>query len=177
MSERQRKSSRRHGRPTHRGSHRDGGSAADDRTRARKPASGLCSTWIAGAAALALRDARRPRDDARRELRARWSPAGVALPRRRHRPSVSLARGRRTASAGRTYERLRIAVIDEKRRPTMHQGHAISDGGTDCAELCLEGCRNRYFRRKQMTAEDFKVEQAYMIERRRLMNRALYGWG
>jgi len=42
---------------------------------------------------------------------------------------------------------------------------------------CTTGSRNRYFRRKVMTAADFAAEQAYMIRRRRLLNRALYGWG
>jgi hypothetical protein len=44
-------------------------------------------------------------------------------------------------------------------------------------DQCVTGSRNRYFRRKVMTAADFAAEQDYMIERRRLLNRALYGWG
>lgn len=42
---------------------------------------------------------------------------------------------------------------------------------------CLSGKRNRYFKRKSMTASDFQIEQDYGIERRRLLNRAIHGWG
>jgi hypothetical protein len=45
-----------------------------------------------------------------------------------------------------------------------------------CPE-CAAGSRNRYYRRKMMTAEDFRAEQDYMIGRRRLINRAIHGWG
>ena len=39
------------------------------------------------------------------------------------------------------------------------------------------GRRNRYFRDKQLTVEDYRAEQAYSIERRRLVNRTMLGWG
>jgi len=39
------------------------------------------------------------------------------------------------------------------------------------------GKRNRFFLKKQMRAEDFDLEQRYFIERRRLVNRAVLGWG
>ena len=42
---------------------------------------------------------------------------------------------------------------------------------------CATGSRNRYYRRKMMTAEDFRVEQAYMIGRRQLINRSVLGSG
>jgi hypothetical protein len=37
--------------------------------------------------------------------------------------------------------------------------------------------RNQYFVGKRLTPDSFKVEQRYLIERRRLMNRAVVGWG
>jgi hypothetical protein len=37
--------------------------------------------------------------------------------------------------------------------------------------------RNRYFRFKQMRAEEFEIEQRYFIERRRIINQAILGWG
>ena len=49
--------------------------------------------------------------------------------------------------------------------------HPCHDHGED------PGVRNRYYRHKAMTAEDFRKEQDYMIERRRLINRAVIGWG
>jgi hypothetical protein len=59
---------------------------------------------------------------------------------------------------------------------TTRKDQRCCDAGDDQAS-CASGSRNRYFRRKVMTAEDFTREQAYMIGRRRLLNRALYGWG
>jgi hypothetical protein len=53
--------------------------------------------------------------------------------------------------------------------------HHDRDAGS-CPE-CASGSRNRYYRRKMMTAEDFRAEQDYMIGRRRLLNRAIHGWG
>jgi hypothetical protein len=51
-------------------------------------------------------------------------------------------------------------------------GHAAET----CTQ-CRTGSRNHYYRRKLMTAEDFRAEQHYMIGRRRLINRSVYGWG
>jgi len=42
---------------------------------------------------------------------------------------------------------------------------------------CSPSQRNRYFRGKKLTVADFEVEQDYLIERRRLINRAMLGWG
>lgn len=39
------------------------------------------------------------------------------------------------------------------------------------------GRRNRFFRRKQMGVEEFRLEQRYFIERRHLINRTVIGWG
>ena len=44
-------------------------------------------------------------------------------------------------------------------------------------EPCDAGLRNEYFEGKRLTAESFRVEQRYALERRRLLNRALHGWG
>ncbi len=42
---------------------------------------------------------------------------------------------------------------------------------------CDSGLRNRYFEGKRLTADAFQVEQSYLVERRRLLNRAIHGWG
>jgi hypothetical protein len=51
--------------------------------------------------------------------------------------------------------------------------------GNDCSshEGCRSGKRNRYFKGKNMIADDFTLEQRYGIERRLLLNRAIHGWG
>jgi hypothetical protein len=47
-----------------------------------------------------------------------------------------------------------------------------------CDELqCESGLRNNYYEGKRLTTDMFRVEQRYFVERRRLLNRALYGWG
>jgi hypothetical protein len=57
------------------------------------------------------------------------------------------------------------------------QKQRCCDGDREDRALCESGSRNRYFPRKTMTADDFNREQAYMIGRRRLLNRAVTGWG
>jgi hypothetical protein len=42
---------------------------------------------------------------------------------------------------------------------------------------CSPAVRNRYFRGKLMTVADYQAEQRYMIQRRRAINRAMFGWG
>lgn len=54
--------------------------------------------------------------------------------------------------------------------PSDHDDHCYDDP-------CRSGKRNRYFKGKHMTAADFGLEQNYGIERRRLLNRAIHGWG
>lgn len=50
--------------------------------------------------------------------------------------------------------------------------------GECCTELqCESGLRNNYFDGKRLTTDSFRVEQTYSIERRRLLNRAIHGWG
>jgi hypothetical protein len=47
-----------------------------------------------------------------------------------------------------------------------------------CTDLkCETGLRNKYFEGKRLTADSFRLEQKYAIERRRLLNRAIHGWG
>jgi hypothetical protein len=47
-----------------------------------------------------------------------------------------------------------------------------------CKDLeCASGRRNNYFEGKRLTADSFRVEQRYLIERRQLLNRAIHGWG
>lgn len=43
--------------------------------------------------------------------------------------------------------------------------------------LAASGKRNRWFKDKFVTASDFSLEQTYLIERRRLLTRAVAGWG
>jgi len=58
------------------------------------------------------------------------------------------------------------------------QSQSRIDVGQDCgADDCASGKRNRFFRYKTMRAEEFAAEQAYSIERRRLISRAVLGWG
>ena len=42
---------------------------------------------------------------------------------------------------------------------------------------CASGLRNNYFLGKRLTPDMFRVEQQYLVERRRLLNRAIHGWG
>ncbi len=44
-------------------------------------------------------------------------------------------------------------------------------------EECPSGMRNRYFRRKTLGATEFRVEQNYFLQRRRIINRSVHGWG
>jgi hypothetical protein len=47
-----------------------------------------------------------------------------------------------------------------------------------CTELtCESGLRNNYFEGKRLTPDMFRVEQQYLNERRRLLNRAIHGYG
>lgn len=57
--------------------------------------------------------------------------------------------------------------------------HHQADSHRDCCSDagCDSGMRNNYFEGKRLTADAFRVEQAYLIERRRLLNRAIHGWG
>lgn len=51
-------------------------------------------------------------------------------------------------------------------------------GTTPCTDAdCGSGRRNNYFLNKRLTPDTFRVEQAYQIDRRRLINRAIHGWG
>src|SRR5205823_1426333 len=47
-----------------------------------------------------------------------------------------------------------------------------------CADdPCTSGSRNNYYSGKRLTADAFRVEQRYLVERRHLLNRAIHGWG
>lgn len=46
-----------------------------------------------------------------------------------------------------------------------------------CEHDCGAGIRNRYFAGKRMAPDALRIEQEYQIERRRLANRAVHGWG
>lgn len=52
-----------------------------------------------------------------------------------------------------------------------------STAGCCADEHCNSGRRNRYFPRKQITADTYQVEQTFQQQRRHLLNRAIHGWG
>ena len=58
--------------------------------------------------------------------------------------------------------------------PTKHK-----TGQHECCSDhdCATGLRNNYFKGKRLTADSFRVEQRYQLERRHLLNRAIHGWG
>ena len=57
--------------------------------------------------------------------------------------------------------------------------HDDDCGCADCQqrEECRCGTRNRFFRGKRMRAREFEIEQTYALQRRRLINRSVLGWG
>jgi hypothetical protein len=57
--------------------------------------------------------------------------------------------------------------------------HHQADSHRECCSdtACDSGLRNHYFEGKRLTADAFRVEQEYLIDRRRLLNRAIHGWG
>jgi hypothetical protein len=65
-------------------------------------------------------------------------------------------------------------TIATDRKPTVGK-----DRRAPCCTdpACPSGLRNNYFSGKRITADSFRVEQDYQIERRRLLNRAIHGWG
>lgn len=42
---------------------------------------------------------------------------------------------------------------------------------------CTSGTRNRYYPGKRLTPDTMSAEQDYLVERRRMINRAMHGWG
>jgi hypothetical protein len=47
-----------------------------------------------------------------------------------------------------------------------------------CADsACASGLKNHYYEGKRLTPDSFRVEQRYLVERRRLLNRTIHGWG
>jgi hypothetical protein len=46
-----------------------------------------------------------------------------------------------------------------------------------CDDKCPAGARSNYFLGKHLTPDSYRLEQSYAIERRRLINRAIHGWG
>lgn len=46
-----------------------------------------------------------------------------------------------------------------------------------CDRCCDTGSRNRYFVGKRLTPASFSAEQDYHVQRRRLLNRSMHGWG
>ena len=63
--------------------------------------------------------------------------------------------------------------------PNKQKTEQHSDHKDECCnELkCESGLRNNYFEGKRLTADSFRVEQEYALGRRRMLNRAIHGWG
>jgi len=65
----------------------------------------------------------------------------------------------------------------------MQRNHKPPSRGRRAKQMCCtdapcdSGLRNQYFEGKRLTADSFRVEQSYLLERRRLLNRAIHGWG
>jgi hypothetical protein len=61
----------------------------------------------------------------------------------------------------------------------MHNPPTYRTGYRECCTdlKCESGLRNNYFEGKRLTVDSFRVEQKYLLERRRLLNRAIHGWG
>src|SRR5262245_46718501 len=51
--------------------------------------------------------------------------------------------------------------------------------GSECCNNpdCGSSLRNRYFLGKPLSPYSFQVEQRHLLERRRLLNHAIHGWG
>jgi hypothetical protein len=49
--------------------------------------------------------------------------------------------------------------------------------GCCTGQHCDSGRRNRYYPNKRITPDTYEVEQDYQLQRRRLLNRAIHGWG
>jgi hypothetical protein len=64
-----------------------------------------------------------------------------------------------------------------KKESNMNDKHKYHTDDHCCHDECLSGKRNHYFKGKNMTADDFTLEQRYGIERRHLLNRVIHGWG
>lgn len=52
-----------------------------------------------------------------------------------------------------------------------------ADPSCCAADDCGASLRNNYFSGKPLTIDSYRVEQRYQVERRRLLNRAVHGWG
>jgi hypothetical protein len=63
------------------------------------------------------------------------------------------------------------------RGDTMHDTKCKPDHETCVDSECPSGARNNYFVGKRLSPKSFELEQSYHIERRRLLNRAIHGWG
>lgn len=64
-------------------------------------------------------------------------------------------------------------------RQTNKTAQQTSNSKAECCtdSKCESGLRNNYFEGKRLTADSFRVEQKYLLERRYLLNRAIHGWG
>src|SRR4051812_12074647 len=107
----------------------------------------------------------------RRHPHARRSTPAAPRHRRDHRPGAP-ARARIPPLGIGPGNRHNLAVMTGE--TVMHKNT------TD--ECCTgheneSGCRNNYYIGKRLTADSFRVEQRYLIERRHLVNRAMHGWG
>src|SRR5882672_4471596 len=60
----------------------------------------------------------------------------------------------------------------------MKKSGTVTKYGECCTDSkCGSGLRNNYFDGKRLSTQSFRIEQKYGLERRRLLNRAIHGWG
>src|SRR5882672_5703316 len=60
----------------------------------------------------------------------------------------------------------------------MKKSGTVTKYGECCTDSkCGSGLRNNYFDGKRLATQSFRIEQKYGMERRRLLNRAIHGWG
>jgi len=66
-------------------------------------------------------------------------------------------------------------MVEQTTQRTTSRARAIRH---DChGEECASGSRNNYYLGKHLTPDSYSNEQSYSIVRRRLINRAVLGWG
>lgn len=64
-------------------------------------------------------------------------------------------------------------------KPDTHTKSPARGATVDCCTdlPCESGLKNNFFAGKRLTPDMFSLEQRYLVERRRLLNRAIHGWG
>src|SRR4029079_3907982 len=120
--------------------------------------------WLAGSRLGGRSDRRHRHNDERRTpARARNSPLGL-----RFEPEYALAL---MTGDGSMQE---MAIHEAGKHPRTSRAGCCPD---DECGICGGSLKNNYYAGKRLTPDTFRVEQRYHVERRRLLNRAIHGWG